>query len=262
MILLTRERGASLLEVLLVLAIASSIMMMGITQYYGFKKQRDMTQIQYDVDQLFLAAALYYKANCNGTYDSAGTLTPGTLNPANISDLTAPVSVTTAQLSTEGYLNGWNPPANPLVSSTSPALSYIVQFNPIVSSGVSVNLPFSWSSGGPSPIPATQAKTLLWRIQVSVLLADPTQATNYQGLMNADCVSSLNGSIVSMCSSTPTAAGYLVWERLPSFASPKVNSSLTQSMPLLKQFNLLYTHDQLYELNSGNTTVQYYLCGG
>jgi prepilin-type N-terminal cleavage/methylation domain-containing protein len=263
LILFKAEYGVTLLEILLVLAIISSILLMGTNQYVGYQNQRDIAAVQYNVDQLFLAAAQYYKANCNGTYSSAGVLIPGTLNPANLTppNLTSPFSVTTAQLITAGYLSGWNP-ANPLIDSTVPGLDYIVQFNPIVSSGVAVSIPSSWNSGGLTFIPGTQAKTLLWRIQVSVLLRDPTRSTFYQGAMNADCISGLNGTVVDQCNPVPAAAGYLAWERLPSYASPKMSSPLTSSMPLVKEFNLQYTHDQMYELNLGNTAVQYYLCGG
>jgi hypothetical protein len=157
---------------------------------------------------------------------------------------------------------------------------YIVQFNPVVSANISVNVGLSDQpvAGCTPPDPNctptglppagtnfpdnNQVALMTWRAQVAVRV-DPTRAAVYQAALGADCVSSLVGNIVTPCSAGPVANNYLVWQRLPALGSESMTSVLAPSMSVLKQEAIQYTHDQMTEYNAGYTTnlPKYYVCG-
>ena len=269
--------GVTLLEVMLVLAIGAMITVMGIQFYRNKQTDVQVAQLQYNVDQLFLAAQQYYVANCNGHYDTSNNFVAGTLNPANgsLASLTTPfplASIVTS-LVTPGFLTGWSS-YNPLLDTAAQDGGYLVQFNPVVTNSGNANTPYVLCQGTncqttlpPNLVNSThQAAVLLWRIQIAVKMLNPAQAATYAAIMGADCVSGINGTYVNLCNPTPTADGYLVWERAPSAISARELSTLSSSMFMLKEFNMQYTHDQMYEITGGyqaaDVIPKYYLCGG
>ncbi len=265
------QNGVTLLEVMLVLAIMSSIVVLSIKMYQGFKLQQDLDQVQFNVDQLFSAMGAYYKANCQG---SSATLDPNAtayLPPATSLSLLTPKHISNGTF-TAVYtdLQNYGLPAR-LIST--PLLdnqgnTYVLQFNPSLSvTPVQVNacvvmVPGTACTPTSSTLPAAQS--LIWRAQVAVKLKDPTKGPAFKSSLGATCLSDGTTSLlVDPCSAPNPLAKYLVWERLPSFASPNSTSSLWISMPILNQFNLQYTHDQMYELSdTGAARPTYYLCGG
>jgi prepilin-type N-terminal cleavage/methylation domain-containing protein len=277
---LKQQEGVTLFEMLLVMAIIAMISLMTFRFYQQSQLSNDIDKLQYNVDQLFQALGQYYKANCIEYTNPGPPVTvskAGLLDPRHTPAPTDPFPINIQNdLITPGYLTSWQP-INSLVNNAS-SVNYVVQFNKVVvtapATPVQVNACIVLTPGStcvPSPpntanLPTgavNSSQIIIWRPQVAVLLNDPTTAALYQTRMAADCISSLDdtGSFVDKCSSSPTAGGYLVWERLPSAASPNAMSNLWLSMPLLKQFNMQYTHDQMYELNS-SAGQQYYLCGG
>ena len=70
-------------------------------------------------------------------------------------------------------------------------------------------------------------------------------------------------TLVTPCesSSKPATGSYLVFERLPSYASPKASSTFWPSNPQLMQFKQMYTTSPVTTLLSGGNTTQYYTCG-
>jgi Tfp pilus assembly protein PilE len=264
------QLGITVLEILLVFAIAGTFAALGINQYRQYRMQQDVALVQRNVNTLFAALANYYQANCKDQYDSAGApiTNSGALSPTSIAyppASTAYQAVNVSALVSAGYLTQWQP-VNPLVNPTS---NYIVQFNPMTSSRyVSTNFSYQTPPLSSPKIIAKADTVVIWRAQVAVRISDTANIQTYKGLMAADCISSLKNNIVTPCNANPTAGDYLVWERLPSFASPRTSSGLWLSMARVRQFNESYQNDTFYALNiddsAWNTSTHYeiYLCGG
>ncbi|MDR3478165.1 MAG: hypothetical protein P4M14_09070 [Gammaproteobacteria bacterium] len=313
MALLKLQKGITLLEAMLALAIGSLVLVLSLKMYRQYELDANLAQLQGNVDSLFQAMSLYYKANCFGSYDSSGAVsTWGTLNPRNPSppSLTQPKVLTIAGKlqGTNRYLKDWQP-LNPLVNSAGGSENgYFIQFVPVLFNTNNMNActdlgtkispctisPRPVPSGTnlenacspactitPTPVnppsanqvnghymPPNQVTGLVWKMQVSVLLLDPTKATIFLNALQATCNSDLVSGVVEPCETPPAAnSGYLVWERLPSNASPNSTTLNWISSPAQNQFNLQYTHDQMYELmpgtqDQGGFTLRYYLCGG
>ncbi|MDR3490509.1 MAG: hypothetical protein P4M12_00535 [Gammaproteobacteria bacterium] len=259
------QKGATLLEVMLALAIASAILVSSIKMYQRFKLQSDLTKVQSNVDLLFAAMGNYYRAQCpiGGTLDPA---TAGTTNSFPVTNGTAAV-VTTAM---QAYGLAVTLGKNSLLDDV--GNTYVLQFNPSLSTtspqvnACVVMVPGTACIPTSSTLPSS-AKSLIWTAQVAVKLKDSTKGPVYQSSLGADCLSaghpSTNPTTIDPCSNPDTHNTYLVWERLPSYTAPNTTSILWLSMPQLKQFNLQYTHDQMYELSdTGAVRSTYYLCGG
>lgn len=257
--------GVSLVELILVLAIGAAILILSLRQYQVFRQDADADQLVANVNTLMQAMGQYYKANCYGTYNPNANppLTPGTLNPLNTNDPLPgpfPINITT-DLVDNGYLSP-EMPISSLVDTTGAEGNnfngYVAQFN------ASIQMVRNPGSGAVGQV-------LIWKPQISVLLKDTENATQYLNWLQADCLSSLNGETVSRCQLNSNTGTYLVWERMPSYAASKGNSSLWEAKAVSTQFNQMYTtYPTVYLLNTGGkvpttgsaTQTQYYLCGG
>jgi type II secretory pathway pseudopilin PulG len=275
------QKGATLLEVTLVLAIAASILVLGIRMYLGFKRETDFAQVQYNVDTLFQAMSLYYRANCGLVTVSGSPSAALAPPPLGTTSTTSPtvIDLTTDLINSDAsksYLDASLLRNNSFLINSN--ANYILQFNPSTATTGStpVNVNACTSSTACTTVSANtipNTSGFILKPQVAIRLPASTSlntAKAYQLRLGADCVSrtpSGPNSYVDPCSSNPSTnpPRYLVWERLPSFASPYSSSIYWQSTPLLRQFNLQYTHDQMYELmntNPTSTNPTYYLCGG
>jgi type II secretory pathway pseudopilin PulG len=282
-----QQQGATLLEVLLGMAIAGAILVLGIRLTQSLQNTQQLEQLRYNIDQLFQAASNYYKANCaSGDFSPTP---PDVLSPyprSTSTGISYPPALTSyfripvvGKLIGDGYLTNWSP-ANPMVDNTGGESGYIVQLNPIVLNTISANACEVVRKGircvkttPTSTIPTNQATIVTWTIQVAVKVKPASKARAYAAVLGADCVSGESvGSVpttVDACPSANPAANYLVWKRTPSATTLKNASVLNATLPQLQQFNLQYTHDVNYELNSGYSTTTspsqapvYYLCGG
>lgn len=260
---LNQQRGVTILEIILVLAISSSILLLSVKQYQSYKLDSDVNQVLYNVDQIFQAASYYYQANCRNQVSSttgAPIAGSGLLDPAN--SPTNPTVVTAADLLKNQFLREALP-INPIVfyDPTSEIMkSYVVQFNLVSPPPQKV---ISLSNGGTANVGAIY----VWKIQVAVRLRNPATAVQYLSLLRGNCLSNQTGSMVTPCPSTPTTPGatdtYVVFERLPSLPSTEGNSGLNATNVAVKQFNQQYTTYPILYLTSGVTPVtpQNYLCG-
>jgi Tfp pilus assembly protein PilE len=139
-----QSKGVSLLEVMLVFAVATMLLLFSIKQYQNFETEANARQIQYNVDMIFQAMALYYKANCNHpVFSQLGSYT---FFPVSINDLF-----------TQGYLAAL-PPTNPIITK------YIAQFNEEQLQSRTINA----TSNMNSPSPTAIGKIVIVMIQVSV----------------------------------------------------------------------------------------------
>ena len=252
------SKGLSLLEMILVIGIMASILLLSIRQYQSYRLDSDMRQLEYNVDALFQAMGKYYRANCYGTTvpgaDPAGTLQPGALHPNNNPSDPFPINIQT-DLRDNGFLTE-NYPISPLLDETGPGNGYVVQFNRHTQPRtLCIDPPICSST-------RTIGTIVFWTAQVAVLLRDPTLAQDYLQVLRGHCLSSFAGGTVTPC---PGVGDYIVWERMPSFASPASTSSYWSMNPILDRFNQLYTtYPITYLLDTAGQTPsgpQYYLCG-
>jgi hypothetical protein len=261
------QKGVTLLETLLALAVASMITLMGFRLYNYGTFDTDTRYVQQNVDNLFSAAVMFYRANCASTLDT--TTTPYVVNMAT-------------QLITPQYLaSNWNvQPYNPLVDFSDTTGGYIVQYNLLPTSATPMNAVCSSGDCSQTSSPkiypqalASGLRPLQWEIQVSVKAGTNVNSSQMSYILNATGASCLtnsgSGGSVNNCRS-PGSAPYewIAYTRLPALASPNSLSPYWVMMPMVKQFNLQYTHDQMYELSSGtyidngNGNAQgYYTCG-
>ena len=218
--------GVTLLEVLLVMAIAASIIILTLRIYQQFQKDQYAIQLRYNADTLLEGLAYYYQANCA---EGAGRKLsqqpfPTTFNDGGnlYIDLT------------NGFLPANWQPANPLIDPTAANNGYFVQFNyysPSQRQVYACNTFWSTTPGqpgctAPQPIPNTQV--VIWVAQLAIKMRDPATTLGYLGLTGADCaVDSLPAGAPADCSQASASGqpSYLVWQRLPSLASPALQST-------------------------------------
>lgn len=239
------SEGLVLLELILVIVIAASIILLGIRQYYQYRFQTDIYQIQANVTTLFRAMGKYYRAQCYGTIDpNSGQALPGTGLLRTSTTTPLPINITT-DLHDNGYLTDVMQ-YTPLLDTTAGTGGYIAQFNRYT-----------------ERVEKGTGTTVIWKAQISVKLADNTNNTQYLALLGGDCLSTASGQTVLPCPGDP-AGDVVVWERLPS-ASAMINPDNNwTSMPNVQQFSNMYReYSDNYLLNVSHTPeVQYYYCGG
>jgi hypothetical protein len=258
-------QGITLFEAILALAIAMTIVLFAIRQYTQYERERNIQLLAYHIDIVFQAMRNYYYANC-------GNLTTPTLAPT--SSYTPPnpfpISIMT---DLKNYIdNNWQG-SNPSIDTSFGESGYAVQFNRMISTQTKRQENFCYYfAGQPQSCAALtndNAELYLWVAQIVVKIRDPAMTLAYKGMLNASCAiadfSSDTATVVD-CNTegiTSGAPAYLVWQKLPSFVSPQMNSSLWAMMPYVKAFNLQYTHDRQAELISTDYAgSKYYLCGG
>ena len=272
----------TLLETMLVLTIASGIMLIGFRMVDQVNNEGQFHQIDANLSALFEGMSNYYKFNCYGSADN-GSGTPtniGSLNPQGTISTPKVLNVQT-DLVTAGFLGTptdttqqHHLPIVPLIDySGSVGPAYVLQFNEkaaITPVQVNACVVLANETGACSPsLPASdlpnnttnKSQIILWKAQVAILFKSQALASAYQYKLGATCTSTIHGSSVSPCSAN-VPGPYLVWERLPSFTTYNSLPTTWLSMPRLKQFKTLYTHDENYELQNSNAGQQYYLCGG
>ncbi len=281
------QTGMTMLELLLILVVAALLAIFSLKSYQAYENFVQLQQLRYNVNQLLEAAAGYYQANCATGGFSPNP--PSFLSPYPNSGLglTYPPATTdyfsvsiNSILEPTGYLdNSWNP-SNPLVDPSGGESGYVVQLNPLVASGVTVNACVVLTPGTEcvvttpvSTVPAGQAQMVTWSLQVAVKIKNLSQIKNVVAALGATCISGQTAgsspATVDPCPSVNASQNYVVWTRIPSYATVQKSSPFIASMFLLKQNNLQYTHDQNYEMNAGYSTTTtpsqapvYYLCGG
>jgi hypothetical protein len=270
--------GVTLLEIMLVLSIAALLIIMSVNMTKYWLYQNNVQLLKVTVDQLFDAAASYYKANCGITNIVVGPASNGPLVGTS-----SPYAISPAALVTAGYLkSNWNQPVNSLVNTTDPSGGYLVQYNLVSNSAINASctapncIPSNttFPSGGASTGTYKAAinnnmSALVWIIQISVLMANTSTSSmirigNYLGY---SCMTAEVGTTqTTPCPAIGATPAWLAWMRLPAFASPGSSTPLYLAMPMVKELNLQYTHDQMYELsaqtyNGTSSSSAYYTCG-
>lgn len=256
-----KQKGITLLEVLLVLAIGGSIVVLGLNQYYTFKASQDVRLVNANVDRLFLGLLNYYRANCkkDGLLDPTKTI--GYINPSQLPGIV------------------WPPVAAPFIDyndvdqNGDRTYGYRVQFRNYQPSATTRDV--YWCLSGACNSPAQQIKkqgsVALQLAMVAVKIKDVSKAVLYSKLLGADCVSGpdASGKFIAGCGAIPSGpAQYLVWERQPSVGAFSTSSGIWLTTQRLRQFNQQYTNDDNYAAQvddptwNGNSRYEDYLCTG
>ena len=247
---LPTQRGLTLLETMLVLAIISGILLLSIRQYQSFEIEGDIGVTQQNVNTVFVAMANYFRANCNQA-------------PFNTDTSPATIVVTSNQLTGfEPDLTGdllTSMPQSRLVNNSDPALSYIMQFNRLTPVP---DRTYPALKNPKQPI----GKIIIWRMQVGVLLNNLTIKEQTATRLLAQCLSSPDTAggktMVTPCETPNTTGDYAVWERLPSLPGSQLLSTYWVSIPRVKQFTQMYTTYPILLLIDGTMTAnQYFVCG-
>lgn len=248
-------QGITLLEILLVMAISSAIIVFGIQQYNSYQNNLYQNQLRHNVDSLFQGLANYYRANCIEYQNTSGAaIKPGLIDP-DVYAVPFPIDIdndlATIQSITPGFLSGWPFQENPLVDG------YVVQFN-----WTHPNLRYQKLSDG-TTMPIGTIYLLTAQVAVHLSPMALKNANAYKQLLAADCLSDVGSTpgVVSPCTSASTGE-YLVWERLPSFGSPSTTTDLWPGMPLVNQFLQMYTTYPMNTLTNKTTTNQGFWCNG
>ncbi len=257
-----RSKGMTLLEMMLVFAIAMSMVLLGIKQYQQYKLQGNISQAGYLVDSLLQGMSNYYFANCyhpNSFAPSPGTTT-----------VTSPIVVDF----TTSLLSAFLPSESVFILGHLPPLVSSIQTRYVPRQATSQRRAIGCASyqkvNGQTvcqwaPTSATtRAVTTLWQAQVIMTMQDPTQTLLYKGLLNADCaMDSIPKARSAPVCVTKGAPRYLLWQRLPSFASPALTSGLREFIYSTVLFTRQYTNDPMGDLyNAPGYTPANYLCGG
>lgn len=259
-----KTQGVTLIEMLLVMLLASTIIFFGINTIQRYRAEQEFNQIKFNIEVLFQALRQYYQANCG---KQGGPLDPVT-NPKVIDQ---PFLID-LRSHLQGYLATNWPNYNAQVDDQDKKLykGYGAQLNPKVRDNArSIRTCIKDSSGLPvcsfTSLENNNVKSLIWQFQAVVKINDPDNAQRYRAMAGADCVvdSVPDDAPVNCTTDASTTGQYLVWQRAPSYAPMSIGSELWITTPRVKQFNLQYTHDPMYDLsNPDSSTVKYYLCGG
>lgn len=286
------QKGITLLEIMLVLAIAASIMTLGVRVYYQFQFQTNEQKIMSTVNQLFLGLEGFYYANCRRALSANNTpQSPGRLDPAVIDTPTTTGNVildVNTDLITPQFIPAasWQP-NNPLLDNTLSNQGYFIQFNRVLAGNSDPPMSVSACTGSSPPPscdvtsgavlsstssrPSAQSYAVTWVVQVAVKLSDSLTTDQWVQIRNdlsATCISSASGSGVVPCPAATSAEGYLVWTRTPSYFNQHITSDYWTATPYVKEFNMQYTNDGMATLSGVTNEAQnwynpsYYLCGG
>jgi type II secretory pathway pseudopilin PulG len=261
----TRQPGASLLELLLVLAIVSSLMVLGLNFYRGYQNQLYFSEIQQQIGIIFDAMRMYYYANCQSGR-ALGTV------------VTTPKVVLSGGVTTlVNYLDTPVQPNNPWVnfSDTNTYHGYIAQFNPHsanrsgVGSATYVTGTTTYYASG------TIGTIVSWTSQVAVELTSNQNALDLKAYLGAECTSTFTSAAagVALCTSSSANVStdtYIVLENAPSYGSGH-NTINSTYMPMLKEFKIPYENSEWQGFqpstagkavnSSGNYATDYYYCG-
>jgi len=259
-----KERGFTIIEILLVTVIGGMIILMGIRQYYSYRFDADVTVIKYNVDALFAAMSSYFQANCSGS---------GTLSPTNITPFPPPNGLAGARnlnINTDlvpVYLSAANIMHSPIVKEGAVAppptqlAAYQVSFWPYIVQGIKMIQSGYAPSGPPPQFNYGTTYAIVWVPHIMVILQKPAQNSALQGMTNAkECVS-LAWAPVANCTNAPA----LHFTHQVSFASHLNTGSsywlTTPNLGVLKKLQA-YGPTTLYVTGDPNDPNQYDVCGG
>ena len=267
---ISQQLGRTLLEVLLMLVIASSVLYVSIRQVRVYQDAGYAAELQANVDMLFQAMAAFHRANCYGSYNPiTRTMSYGLLNPNAASPPPSPYI-----LDISGQLLPYMTSTldeNPFVWNTTVSSiyqGYLAQFTQytypatVCVTGTSATGPYSAGCSATSQ----KGTVVIWRAQIAALLQSTTKAQQIKNMTGATCLSNGQGlGSGAPCASSTGTGSYLVWERQSTNANPLAALPPTwQNNAVVSQFTQMYQENSIdYLLSvSHSPETQYYTCGG
>lgn len=243
------EQGLSIFEILLVIALAGLMLVVGIRQYQSYRLDADVVLIKYNTDALFSAMSSYFQANCGGT----GSLSPYHTPPL---DLTKPVLINiTTDLVNGHYLNAAEiaPVSLVLGNAANAVLSgYQVRFVP---APTRVDKPAQASSDYPSA--QSVGQVVIWTPEIMVQMQDPNRTEALQLLTQAnDCVDTNWQQLT--CKGAPA----LRFSHQISFSNHSGSSDYWIMNPANNPLREQQEHpNPMAVLSTGSAAGQFYTCG-
>ncbi len=257
------QQGLSLLETMLVLAIAALLVVLSIRQYQAWQADLAVEQVKANVNAIFNAMTYYYRAQCRGAYDPGATNTfmvnghtynpypqvnPGTLNPFYANEQTKNIL---NDLMSSGYLTApfSLSAVSPVVdTSTYEAVFYFLG-----------TLRRYESTANGNAVMIGDVYQPVMEVGVQLKATQPAVQQAYLRLLNATCLTS---QFPAICPTSGTGSGsYVVWVKSPS-------DTMGTYDPELAQFNQLYnTYPLMYLTGTANSTsappIEYqgFICG-
>lgn len=259
-----RQTGVTLLETMLAIAIAASMVVMGIRLYGFLKRDSDYQALRYNADILFAGARNYYLAQCGRSWDaSTGPIAPstsgvGALDPGGGASTGSPIPISKAVI--DSYVKG-SYTNSPLIDNSDPTKTFIVQFK-----AYSQNRNTFVMTAPNMVVNSAIGKSYVWEIQVAIKLKSNVNSNAALNYTQASCIAQVTSGVIQPCSSARVpGSDYLVWKQMPGFASSReVVSNYWAMSPLLVQFKQMYNTYPigiLTDQNGSAATKQYYLCG-
>lgn len=247
-------QGLTLVEMLLVFALAAVFIFLAVQQYQSYRLDVNQAQIKANVDVLARAMSNYYYANCSQTLDPATQLPQA---KAFYVDADHPPPANNIQqvdlqndLINQGFLEQQELIASPLLAAN----PYILQMN-LTQKERTICV----DSG------CTSVKKIgtinIWQIQIAVLPSNTQRRLYYKELWAANCLSNLNGQTVEPCNSSANTGAYIVFQRSPSYPVERGSSDYWPVNPTAELFKQMYTTGPTAQLIS-NPDLQYFNCGG
>lgn len=238
-----RQSGVTLLEVILALVIGGAILLLGLQQYTNYRRDSDISTLQQNVDVLFHALSLYYKANCANSETLGSASTSPNAYAVPLSDLVS-----------SGFLNLAELRPSPFVDTASGTNGYILQFNPAYATRE-----IGMSDGTVRNIGTVAG----WQAQVAVSLNPNYNAQSLRLALGADCLSTSSQSTVAACGSGSTG-NVAVFARSSTLSSLRGSPNTWYSRSRTQLFKQMYETAPILNLTGQSDLAnnQFYRCGG
>lgn len=276
-----KHAGFTLIEMILALAIAVSIIVFGMRLYLQYRFDLSTQQLQYNVSAIFQAMSSYYQGVCNGQLKSVMTGSDVTtwkytyqnskIHSGNDESVLIDLK---NDLIENNYLTS-NLYIIPFVynHTKSPEDGYVIQFNRITSDRYTCTSTNTDLSSCKEKVKI--GRTVIWQLQVAVKLSDDAlnAASAYMGATNAKCLSSSTGDFVTPCPTEGIGEGnYLVFVQNSTSQVGPTSSGTWPTLSNVDQFTRMYNAypasylmstkgEVMPDATSESTSIQDYLCG-
>lgn len=247
-----QHTGFTIIEILLVLALATMLLVMGIRQYFSYRLDADVALINYNVDTLFSAMSSYFQANCGGT--------TGTLSPLHTPVAASPFLLDIqTDLIAGGYLRPRDIVPVSLVVGT-PGVGTVLNGYHVRFVRYDVDRPASPDQSG-NVVTQPVGRIILWVPEIMVELRNSARAQPIRMMTRAtDCITA-DWSERGACGGAHPA---LFFSHQVSYANhADASSNYWTMMPGLGQLrDQEGTYDAGTVVSTGTQNNQFYYCGG
>ncbi len=273
-----KQSGATILEVLLVLAIVAAMVLLGIRQYVNYRRSADVEQLKQTIDIIFKGMSDFYRANCFGQYNPATNrytfsvfrTSAGSPLVTTTANNTLVINMDTQLRGTPKYINLTdNQFRSPLIDYTKFQHGFHLQFVRgfldvfVCTEGINAT-GIDPASGCTKKVKVGQV--VVWTPQVTVQPSAAITAQQLRNVADATCTTNVVGTYTTPCPlSSPSSTAAVSWMRQPSMPTRGTTSTYSFLMPTLNAFTQMYQSDGILYLtstqpNATGTRVHYLYC--